>query len=507
MEKNLKKIKVCVIVLLVILVSLVAFFGVFKFRNGVWNNLIPEYKYGMDIAGSREIRYNVDQSESEKYVYVDENGNIVGEVWKDGNSITAEDEDSSTEEGQATEKANVDEETTGKEDDQSNTSYSKETRTIKANSDEVLTKENFEKVKKIIQKRLDEQNIEEYNIRIDDVTGKLVVETANDDKTVETVESLVGQAGKFKIVDYQNGVELMNNSDLKNVSVVYPNNESYKVYLQIEFNKEGANKLREISKEYIEIIEDKEENSEKSENIETKETEEEKETTKKYVSIVLDNSTIMTTYFGEEMNQGVLQIPIGNNAENKEQFIENQQKAIKIATVLNTGIFPVKYNVETDNFVKSEINKDIINVIKIACLVVVAIISILVIIRFKGKGLLSAILSIGYIALMTLVIRYTNVPITINSFISIIFIVLMNYAFMNMILNKLNENGEKTVFNEVIKKFYLNTIPVSVIAIVFTFATQLQISSIGMTLFWGIVFIAIYNTVFTRIVFNNLENK
>ena len=218
----MKKIKKIVILLLTILVSLISFLGVFKYDKGVWNNIIPTYKYGMDIAGSREIRYSVDESEKEKYVYVDENGNIKGEVWKDGSSITAESEATSAEKnGQAKE-------------NEEEVPYSKETRTIKVNSDDVITEENFEKVKKIIQERLEEQKISEYSIRIDDITGKLVVETANNNADVETVESLLNYTGKFKIVDYQNGIELMNNSDIKDVSVVYSNNLSYSTYLQIQ---------------------------------------------------------------------------------------------------------------------------------------------------------------------------------------------------------------------------------------------------------------------------------
>ena len=108
---------------------------------------------------------------------------------------------------------------------------------------------------------------------------------------------------------------------------------------------------------------------------------------------------------------------------------------------------------------------------------------------------------------MTIVVRYTNVPVTLNSLISFIFVVLMNYVFINMFLNEVIENKTKTAFLETFKKFYLNAIPVCVVAIVFTFATQLQISSIGMILFWGIVLMAIYNVIFTRTVFKDLENK
>lgn len=485
----MKKIKIFVIVLLIILISLIAFLGVFKFEKGVWNSSVPDYTYGMDIGGEREIRYEVDNSENEKYVYVDENGNVVGEVWKDGSSITAEDEESSTDSGQAT-----------GENSENEVPYSKETRIIKENADEVLTKENLENVKKIIQKRLNEQKISEYNIRIDQITGKLSIETGNKDDEVKKVENLIGQAGKFKIVDYQNGLVLMDNSDIKNANVVYSNNSGYNTYLQIEFNKLGAEKLKDISKKYVETV------NETANNSENEETETKEETTKKYVSIVLDNTTMMTTYFGEEMNQGILQIPVGEATTDLEKFTEYHDSALVIANILNSGVLPITYKIETDNFVKSEITSEMINRIKIIIGIFIIAISIILIIKFKLKGLFVAILSIGYIALLSLVIRYTNVTITLNSFVGIICVVIMNYLLMNMLL-KNSDCKDNVEFKEVMRKFFLNTIPVGVIAIVFTLSTGIRISSIGMGLFWGMILMTIYNILFTRTVLISMKNK
>ena len=494
LEKNIKKVKVLVIFSLLILISLIALLGIYKFQKGVWSNLIPEYKFGMDIAGSRELRYEVDNSENEKYVYVDENGNIMGEVWKDGNSITAESEASSVTEGQAVENT----------EENNEISYQKETRIIKSNPEEFLTKENFEKVKNIIQKRLDDQEISEYNIRIDDVTGKIVVEIANDNDEVQNVENLLRQAGKFQIIDYQNGLELMNNSDIKNVSVVYSNNKSFSTYLQIEFNKEGAEKLREISKKYVEI---KEEKDTHEENVEVtgEETKTDEETIKKMISITLDDTIMMTTYFGEEMTQGILQIQIGDSTTDSKKFLENQKNAKRIATVLNSGIFPVKYNIETDNFVKSEITSDVCSRTKIGFIIAIFVVSILLTIKYKLNGLIASILNIGYISTLSLVIRYTNVQITLNSLISALLVIGMNYIFVTMILKDIQENNKANAFLNNIKSFYLTILPVVVIAIVFTMTTSLQISSIGMMLFWGILLIAFYNTLFTRIVFVNIK--
>ena len=230
------------------------------------------------------------------------------------------------------------------------------------------------------------------------------------------------------------------------------------------------------------------------------------ESTKKYVSIVMDNTTMMTTYFGEEMDQGILQIPVGEATTDFEKFTEYHDSALVIANILNSGVLPITYKIETDNFVKSEITSEMMNKIKITLGIFVLLISVILIIKFKLKGLLGAILSIGYIGLLSIVIRYTNVAITLNSFVGIICVVIMNYILMSMLL-KNSDDKDNINFKEIIKKFFLNTIPVWVIAIVFTLTTGIQISSIGMGLFWGIILIFIYNILFTRTVLENMKNK
>lgn len=484
MKKVFEKLKVFVVILLVILISIIAFLGVFKKNKGVWENLIPDYQYGMDIKGARELRYTLDDSEEEKYVYVDENGNVMGEVWKDGSSTTAEDEQTSTEEGQD-QTEEVSEEVP----------YAKETRTIKANEDSKLTKENFEMAKKIIQKRFKNQDVEDYKIRIDDVTGKLVIETANDNENVELVEKLIDQQGKFKIVDYQNGVTLMDNSDIKDVSVVYSNNESYQTYLQITFNKEGAEKLRQMSTKYVE----QESATENEEETETEETAEE-ELEKKYVSVIFDDTTMMTTYFGEEMTAGVLQISVGQARTEYDDFVEDYNSAKTIADILNSGILPVKYELETDNFVQSEITDNQIKVIKTAVAIAIILISLIFIVKYKKKGLLAAILSIGYIAVLSIVVRYTNVLFTVNSCIAYVIVILINYIFMEILLKKAKEKEFAVAYKETMKEFWLSVIPVGVVAIVFTFTKYTMINSIGMILFWGLILNALYNLLFVRTV-------
>ena len=80
MENNLKKIRTIAILLIAILVSIVAFCGVYFKTSGIWKDKIPDFNYGMELSGMRELRFKLDDSEEEKEVYIDSEGNVAGEV-------------------------------------------------------------------------------------------------------------------------------------------------------------------------------------------------------------------------------------------------------------------------------------------------------------------------------------------------------------------------------------------------------------------------------------------
>ena len=155
MEKALKIIKIVVITLVVILLSLIAFCGVFSKQNNIWKNSIPEFNYGLELEGIRELRYVLDDSEEEKNVYIDSEGNILGEVKEEEESNVTEDGISLNPTNETEDSENVEETETDKPN------YATELRTIKANPDEVKTIENFEKAKSIIQKRLENEDVYE----------------------------------------------------------------------------------------------------------------------------------------------------------------------------------------------------------------------------------------------------------------------------------------------------------------------------------------------------------
>lgn len=510
----IKKLLVVAIILAVVTISIVAFIGVFTKNLNKMSNVIPDYTYGTEFEGNREYKFKLDETEEDKEVYVDQDGNICGEVVEDDSDSTeteiTTDEESSEEVESSTE--------TEEEDNTEIEGYTKETRTIKANDESVLTKDSYKKSKKIIEDRLQKLGASQYNVRLDEISGDMIVELPDDDDADFLYEA-ISSKGDFKIIDSETGLELMNNKHIKSASAGYSSSSgSYTVYLQIQFNKEGTQILKDISNEYIEKeVEETEENAEETETVDEStendatETDtdtdsdtdtEEAETEIKYIEIQVDETTIMKTYFAEEMDGGYIQIPMGQYLTDTSEVQNYLKSANAIAVLLNTGNLPNKYSLENDNFMQSTISVSTINNLKIALYVIILIMAIILVIKFGLNGLLAAILNTGYVAVVSLALRYTNVIITISSLVTLFGIMLINFGFMYILL-KYIKNGilAKKAYKDAMKTLYLSIIPVCIVAFVFTFIQNASVTGIGMILFWGIIVQALYSLIFTRSIY------
>lgn len=476
MEKNLKKIRTVALILLITLIALIAFAGVFGKSLNQFKNIIPDYTYGMELNGTRELKFVVDTSEEEKEVYVDDDGNILGEV-KDSSSNSnvslSTDNSSETTETEKTE-----------------LSYAKETRKIKKNDDSALTKDNYEKTKKVIQNRFNKQGISEYDIRLDNVTGAIVVDVP-DSSDIDSIYELVQTKGNIQIIDNQTGIVLIDGKNVKKVEAVYSSSasEGYRTMLQITFDQTGADKLKEISNQYVEV-KDEEGNS-----------------TKTYVQISLDGQTMLTTYFGEELNDGIIQIPVGDTTKDVSEFKNLYTTAQFMATIMNDGQTPVVYKLNSDNFIKSEFTEQDIIIAKVALVVILVLVTVIFSIKFKLNGLLAGIANIGFVALTSLILRYTKVTITINSVISFVTMIILNIVFMKMLLKALMEKSSSEALNKTMIKYYLSIIPVGVVAVIFTFMSNITVGSVGMLIFWCLFIQVIYNFIVVKALYLGRGSK
>lgn len=478
MEKNLKRIKTIAVVLIVILITAIAFGGLYIKERGIWENKLPKFSFGMELDGIRELRFVLDISEEEKEIYLDSEGNYAGDVEKDtSNSSTNTNIDLVDESGNPINNTdNTEKVEENKTEEQLPEGYKIEKRLVKVNADEDINYENFEKSKKIIQQRLETLELYEYNIRLDNVTGELIVEVPDNDK-VQIEEALIGTRGKFEVVDTQNGLILLDNSNIKNVTSTYTHNEEgYQAYLIVQLNNEGKEELKNISNKYVTTTSETGTNS------------------TKYVTIKLDGQKLLETYFGEELPNGVLQIPLGQPTEEYTDFSEVYSSTTRIAQMLNSDKLPLAYKLSGDNYIQSYVTNDMKNIALISFAIIVAILSIVMIVKHKLNGLKLSIFNVGYIATLVLIFKYTNVLITFNSLIAFVGVVGINILFLFKLLNNLNNSQNvKLVFEITMKELYLAIIPVCIIAIVFTFMSGAVISSIGMVLFWGLAIQAAYN--------------
>ena len=350
------------------------------------------------------------------------------------------------------------------------------------NTEETLTIENYKKTKSIIKNRLKNLGVDQYTVVLDENTGNIQVRIPENDDTDIMIYYLL-QSGTFELKDSETEEVLMDTNAVKKAEVVYSQGDTQTaVFLQIRFNKEVKQKLEEIINIYA-ISEDVvDEENETEEEIETKSLE------------LYLNGEVITEVNPEEsiMNEMLyIQIGAGSDTATLEQYklIANETVA-----VLNSGVLPITYT-ETDYIQNANITTRSINICIYVGLGILLFMIIIFIIRLKVKGLLASILQIGYIGLLLLTLRYTNVKITIEGIGGILIASILNYIYLNIAFKKIDLNFVK----DVTAKFALKLIPIYIISVILSFNSIANIYSLGMTLVWGIIVMYLYNLTLTQI--------
>lgn len=447
--KSQKTITIITLILLVTIISVASFGGIYKKKEYKVVNIVPKYVLGMEFKDSRVVNMQVDQT-STTTIYDSE-----------GKEVTNFNE---------------------------TVEYTEENgyKTVdnKINPDEVLNTKNFNKTKSILKNRLKKLGVDQYIINLNKETGNIVLRIPENDKTDSILENVL-KTGSFEITDNETNEVLIDTSEVKDSRVVYNSSEdgSTTVYLQVEFNKEGKAKLEEISKIYVaKESEQIDENSEQSsdDNI-------------KYVSVKLSGETVMTTYFGETLSNGMINIQIGS-ASNTASLSQHVTKAKEYATILNSGVLPIEYE-HSSEVSNSKITNEQINIGIYIAIGITAIMVVVLIFKFKLKGIFAGILHIGYIALLLLAVRYFNVKITFEGIGGIILSAIINYVYVYLAFKNFN----KDFVRDTSKKVSIYLIPIYIIAIILAFNSSAYIYSLGMTLVWGFITMYVYNLSLTNI--------
>lgn len=456
-NKTLKLLGKISVVVIILLLSLISFAGIYVKDKNALKNVIPEYKLGTDLYGARNILVKVDDSTTTKKY--DSNGNLV-------------------------------ENSSDKDENNENITEVEE----KVNPDELRTAENYETVKNIIEARLKYMNVEDYLLRFDESTGNISLEVPENSSTDYIAQYTITK-GEFKIVDNDTSEVLLSNADLKEAKVQYSTSTSgTTVYLTIEFNKDAVEKLKNISNTYISS------------------TDAEGKTTTKKIKMTLDDSTIISTYFQEEISTGIIQLSMGTST-NTSEIQSNIQSASNMAVLLNTDPMPLTYTMETNRFVYSDITAETLKIVIVGLCIVALIMAICMVIKFKKNGLMGVIADIGFTAVLLLAIRYGNVEISLAGIFAIAIAVIVEYIVTGLILNEYSKKCEKEILIKNIKhlmgRIAICLVPFVVMAVTFALISWEEIASIGMILFWAIIIMIIYNTLMLvlKIFESNNENE
>lgn len=443
----MKALKRTLIILVIILLALISFGGIFIQKTKFVENILPEFKLGAELSGTRNIGLVV--STATDTIIYDKDGNVVEE------------------EGEGTTKQEV-----------------------PVNPTETLTEENYKLAKEVIEKRLNsiravdanlnvKKAVDYYEIKQNEQNGNIVVKIPENSDT-DMVLQYMAIKGTFNVVDEQNNV-LMNNSDIKKAQVVYNSTDSgISVYLTIQFNKEGTQKLKDISNTFI------------------KTTDEEGNETTQKISIKIDNTTVLSTYFSEEISTGMIQLTFGTASSKSEDLRNYVQEANNLATLLNTGNLPIAYTVDENRYILPDISNETFFVPAIIVLSIMVIAVLFLIIKYRVKGILGTLSFIGYIASLLIIIRLTNVVVSIEGMVGILISIALNYVFIVYLLNGKKKEEQEFTYKQGFINFLFVLIPIAVTTIIFSFISWIPIYSFGMTMFWGIVLIMLYNVILTK---------
>ena len=485
--KAQKRLNVILVVLIIVLVSIISFVGIFYQSRNEMVSRIPEYKSGTNIKGHRIVTL---------------------EVSEDGTKSGEESTENKTTENEVAE---------------NETSNNEESKNTENNAD------NYKKSAEIIKKRLKNLKVEDYSVSLDENTGKIEIDLPENDQT-DIILSDITQKGNFQIADSSTNEVLLSNSDIKSVDVGKQVNGSYTVvYMNINFNMQGAKKFKNVTVKYQNNVSENtiaaentteenttttenstEENSTSEENTAENTTSDESADSSnesRQVVLKIDDTTMMTTSFTEVIDNGTLSLTIGSSKDNDEiqTYVYGGDN---LAAIIENEAMPLQYEIKGNTYVASEIGTSNIKIIVYVEIAIALVISLYLIIRYRVKGIMATILSVGYVAILLLAIRYANVVLSIEGILAIALSFVVNTVFNIMLLNRIKEKNmtaeeKKQKYNEALKRYSLSIIPIVIIAVVCCLVNWDAIYSFGMVMFWGIIISIIYNLTFTNVVVKN----
>jgi len=303
-EKTTKILEMILLIISIILIIVISFFGILRKNLNSWENIIPNYEFGKELSKMRVLTFSIDTSTKEVEEKSEETSD---ETSADVDKTVSKDDENSKDEDKSKETEKTEE---------------AEKKEVPVNPEENLTKDNYEKSKSIIEKRLAKAEITDSEIVVNKETGDINIYVPFND-FANKVSDYVTKQGKIEIIDTEtkkvlipqnmissvSGYSTISSSDNEEEQTTSSNNETkYDFGLQLKFTNEGVNKLAEVTKTYIDVLD------------------EEGKSNPKTVDLQIDGETAYTTYFDPDGTYTELNIP----KSFKEAGIEEQEYLAKL---------------------------------------------------------------------------------------------------------------------------------------------------------------------------------
>ncbi|MBR3324949.1 MAG: hypothetical protein IKG14_02745 [Clostridia bacterium] len=493
--KMQKKVNIVLVILVIILVSLVSFGGIYYKNKNEYTNKLPSYILGTELQGYRQVTLAVKEKDK-----------------------AAETDDSSGEEKTS---ENNEEEKSEIENESNNLEESKEENKDSEDQEPNYYADDFKKTAEIYRARFKSLKVDNFSVICDEDTGNIVISLPENDQT-DIILSDITQIGEFTIKDSDTQEVLLNNEDVSSVKIGTQESMSgTKTYMSIYFNSKGTSKFKDVTKEYQNTVSENtvqntvenktEEESNEVDNGEETNTADENSNTEsaedkksKQVTINVDSTTMLTTDFSEVIDSGVLSLTLGNATSTDEVSKDELYSAYNLGAIIENSPLPVEYQVEGNSYISALLETNKLNFIIYIEIGIALLISLVLIIKYRIQGLLTSILSVGFIAILLIVIRYTNVVLSLEGLFAIEICYLLSCIFG--VLKSENNvkdatDKEKTkAFKTIMKKYTIILMPVLIIGIVCSFTQWSQLTSLGMILFWGVLISWIYNITISKLI-------
>ncbi len=464
-------------ILVIVLVCLISLGGIYVKKNNVMKNVLPDYVLGKDLDGSIIVKLDVNKSE-------------------DSSEDTKEDENSDSE-GDSQENNETQNTDENASEDQS------ETKTENGQAEQnIYTVENYNKTKQIIEKRLKIVGMENYELRLDEQTGSIVIEVPESSE-LSTIGSVI-QTGKTELkIDETNEV-IGDKNSIKNFKTSIDDSNKSSGYgsavkIEIQFSKDAVKKFKELNDNYVAPVD------------------ENGTTTENKVSLLVDGTSIVSIEEKEFLESAVNgSVQLWGNFSTDNKVIDSALLSIdKVKMLIDTEDLPITYNANyVSEGIKSNINKTgVISVFAVLLIVM----CVYLLIKYKLQGLLGELSIVGLGSLILLTLRFTKIEISISTIVAFAGMLILQFIYLTQILK--TEKISEKVFNEKTGEYTRMLIPLLIFTIVaaiipilaksiiIPFGNIQEIANFGMVGFWGLILFELVNNILTKAMIVKSKNK